>query len=226
MNLRFFDWIWHIRGSVTLAPEQSSDDAFDRLRPLFREVGTSHERTLDTLTFSKIDPVAQDKMAVFDSGVLQVQKGAAGSVLYYHLTSRALLLCFLAPLLFLGFAQLTVALGKWDKPSSETRDDAKKGDKADAQPPMNPIDRFFGAPAPAKEKTAAQKAADKEKKNSPTSAYVLALLFSGLYAAGRILEAKKVKALFKAKLTGYPGTAKQSLAARRSESRKHALDEV
>ena len=55
MNLRIIDWIWHIRGSVALAPEQSSDDAFDRLAPLFRQTGTSHERTNDRLIFRKKD---------------------------------------------------------------------------------------------------------------------------------------------------------------------------
>ena len=92
MNLRFIDWIWHVRGSLTLAPEQSSDDAFNRLDSLFRQTGTSHERTNDTLIFRKKDQAAQDKMSVFDGGVLQIEKGVAGSVLRYHLISRALLL--------------------------------------------------------------------------------------------------------------------------------------
>ncbi len=68
MNLRFIDWIWHVRGSLALAPGQSGDDAFDRLDPLFRQVGTSHERTDDTLVFRKKDQAAQDKMSVFECG--------------------------------------------------------------------------------------------------------------------------------------------------------------
>ena len=91
MNLRFIDWIWHVRGSLELAPGQSSQEALERLDPLFHETGTSHERADDTLTFRKKDQPAQDKMSVFDSGVLRIEKRAAGSVLRYHLVSRTLL---------------------------------------------------------------------------------------------------------------------------------------
>src|SRR5688572_3129530 len=66
---RFIDWIWNIRGSLALAPEQSSDEAFGRLDPLFRQTGTRHDRTNDTLTFRKTDQAAQDKMSIFDRGV-------------------------------------------------------------------------------------------------------------------------------------------------------------
>ncbi|WP_159976791.1 MULTISPECIES: hypothetical protein [unclassified Novosphingobium] len=204
MNARFIDWIWHVRGSLALAPEQSSDDAFDRLRPLFRETGTSHERTSDTLTFRKKDQAAQDKMSVFDGGVLQIEKGTAGSVLHYRLTSRALLFCFLAPLLFLGFAQLTIAMGKLEKPSTEAEDKAGKDSKAakkQAEVPMNPIDKALGAPAPEKpKKDGADKAKERDKKHSPTSAYVFAAIFAALYVIGRILEDRRLRALFKKSL--------------------------
>ena len=109
VNLRFIDWIWHVRGSLTLSPGQSSDDAFNRLDPLFRQTGTSHQRTSDTLSFRKKNQAAQDRMSVFNGGALRIEKGMAGSVLHYHLTSRALLFCFLAPLLFLCIAQFTIA---------------------------------------------------------------------------------------------------------------------
>ena len=87
MTLRFIDWIWHVRGSLALAPQQTSD-AFARLAPLFGQAGTSHDRTQDTLTFRKKDPAAQDKMSIFNAGVLQIENGSAGPVLRYHLTSR------------------------------------------------------------------------------------------------------------------------------------------
>lgn len=200
MNARFIDWIWHVRGSLTLAPEQSNDDAFDRLRPLFRETGTSHELASDTLTFRKKDQAAQDKMSVFDGGVLQIEKGTAGSVLHYCLTSRALLFCFLAPLLFLGFAQLTVAIGKFEKAPTEAEDKAGK-DKKKAEVPMNPIDKALGAPAPEKpKKDGADKAKERDKKHSPTSAYVFAAIFAALYVIGRILEDRRLKALFRKSL--------------------------
>jgi hypothetical protein len=210
VNPRFIDWIWHIRGSLALAPEQSTDEAFGRLDPLFRQTGTSHDRTKDTLTFRKKDQAAQDKMSVFDGGVLHIEKGVPGPVLRYHLTSRALLFCFLAPLLFLGFAQLTIALGKLDKPSTEAvgksgkaSDASKKPEKKHAALPQNPIDKALGAPAPEKpKKEGADKSEKEKKKHSPTAAYVFAGIFAALYLGGRILEDWLVKALFKKRLLG------------------------
>ena len=199
MNLRFIDWIWHIRGSLALAPGQSGNQAFDRLDPLFRQTGTSHQRTSDTLVFRKKDQAAQDKMSVFDGGVLRVERGAAGAVLRYHLISRALLFCFLAPLLFLGIAQFTIVVVKHQKPSA----DAAKSKKKDAQMPMNPIDKALGAPAPEKpKKDGADKAEGKDKKPSPTPAYVFAAIFACLYVVGRILEDRLIKAQFKKRLLG------------------------
>lgn len=202
MNSRFIDWIWHIRGSLALGPEQSSDEAFGRLDPLFRQTGTSHDRMNDTLTFRKKDQAAQDKMSIFDGGVLQIEKGVAGPVLHYHLTSRALLFCFLAPLLFLGFAQATIAIGKLEKPATEAAG-KKKPEKKDAELPQNPIDKALGAPAPEKpRKDGAGKSEEDDKKPSPTSAYVFAAIFAALYVVGRILEDRLVKVLFKKSLLG------------------------
>lgn len=203
MNLRLIDWIWHIRGSLALAPGQSSDDAFDRLDPLFRESGTSHDRAKDTLTFRKKDQAAQDKMSVFDGGVLKIENGVAGSRLHYHLTSRALLFCFLAPLLFLGVAQFTIALGKLEKPSTEASSASKKPKKKDAALLQNPIDKALGAPAPEKpKKDGAGKSEGEDKKPSPTPAYVFAGIFAALYLVGRILEDRLAKRLFKRSLLG------------------------
>jgi hypothetical protein len=200
VNLRFIDWIWHVRGSLALAPGQSGNQAFDRLDPLFRQTGTSHERTSDTLTFRKKDQAAQDKMSVFDSGVMRIESGAAGAVLRYHLISRALLFCFLAPLLFLGIAQFTITVIKDQKPST----DAAKSAKKEAQVlPMNPIDKALGAPAPEKpKKDGADKAEGKHKKPSPTPAYVFAGIFAFLYLVGRILEDRLIKAQFRRRLLG------------------------
>ena len=203
MNSRFIDWIWHIRGSLALAPEQSSDEAFGRLDPLFRQTGTSRERTNDTLTFRKKDQAAQDKMSIFDGGVLRIEKGVDGSVLHYHLTSRALLFCFLAPLLFLSFAQLTMTINKLEKPPTEATDKSKKAKKKDAAQPQNPIDKALGAPAPEKpKKDGAGKSEEEDKKPTPTAAYVFAAIFAALYVVGRILEDRLTKALFKKSLLG------------------------
>lgn len=200
MNRRFIEWIWHVRGSVPLAPRQSADEAFDRLEPLFRQAGTNHERADDMLIFTKKDQAAQDKMSVFDAGVLHVEQGAAGSVLRYCLTSRALLFCFLAPLLFLGLAQLTIVASRYQKPPAESAEKAKK-DK-DVELPMNPVDKALGAPAPEKPKKdkKGEKGEDDKDKLSPTPAYVFAGIFAALYVVGRILEARLVKGLFRKQL--------------------------
>lgn len=202
MNLRFIDWIWHVRGSLDLASGQSTQEALERLDPLFHETGTSHERAGDTLTFRKKDQPAQDKMSVFDHGVLRVEKGAAGAVLRYHLVSRTLLFCFLLPFIFLAIAQLTIAIGKTEKPPAAKASDASYKAAADKGPvPLNPIDKFLGAPAPEKPKKGeAEKAGKRGKKASPTSAYVFAGMFAILYVIGRILEDRLVKRLFRKRL--------------------------
>ena len=206
-TLRFFDWIWHIRGSVPLGAVQSSEEAFGRLDPLFEQPGTTRACASDTLTFDKKNQLAQDKLSVFDSGVLQIEQAATGPVLRYHLVSRALLYCFLAPLLFLGVAQLTVSLGELAKPTAEekakaeAKEKAKKKDK-EAALQLNPVDKLLGAPAPEKpddEKKAKEKKKEEDeapKGFSPTPAYVFAGIFAALYVLGRILEAWLIKRLF------------------------------
>jgi hypothetical protein len=208
MNLRFIDWIWHVRGSVPLAPGQSSDDAFDRLDSLFHQPNTSHERANDTLIFLKKDQLAQDKLSVFDGGVLQIENSQARPVLRYDLTSRALLACFLAPLLFLCLAQFTIVLVKHQKSSAEAAstsgkaaDEKKNAAKKKVEVPMNPIDKALGAPEPEKPKKDG-KDKDEKKKPSPTPAYVFASLFALLYVVGRILEDRLVKARFAKSLLG------------------------
>jgi hypothetical protein len=201
MNARIIDWIWHVRGSLPLTPGQTPDEAFDRLEPLFGEAGTSHTRRDATLTFTKKDQAAQDKMAVFDHGELRIEESPTGPILRYRLNSRALLLCFLAPLLFLGLAQLTVLLARPEKPDTAQVDaSGKPVGKKKAERPMNPIDKALGMPAPEKPKDG-----DKDKKSNPrkpstTPAYVFAGLFAALYVIGRFLEAWLIKGLFRKRL--------------------------
>ena len=197
---RFIDWIWTIRGTLTLPPGQSSDEAFGRLDPLFRQAGTSHDRIGDTLTFRKKGADAQDRMSIFDRGLLRIEKRASGAMLHYRLTSRALLFCLLAPLLFLGFAQATIIIRKLD--TSTAAADKKKPEKKEAELPQHPIDKALGAPAPEKKKDGADKSKDDDKKPKPTAAYVLAALFAALYLVGRILEDWLGRRLFGKSLTG------------------------
>jgi hypothetical protein len=203
VNFPFIDRIWRVKGSLTLEAPLSPADAFDKLDPLFQAAGTSHRIDGDTLTFSKKNALAQDKMSIFDGGVLKIEKGVAGSVLHYHLTSRALLFCFLAPLLFLGFAQLTVAVGMLEKTSTEASEKSKKDDKEeDAELPQHPIDKALGAPAPEKpKKDGKDKDEEEDDGPSPTPAYVFAAIFAALYAGGRLLEPWLIKSAFRKSLS-------------------------
>lgn len=202
INFGLVDWIWNVRGSIPVEPAQSNDEAFDKLDILFREYGTTHERIGDAITFSKKDQAAQDKMSVFDAGVLKIDQGIGGAVLHYRLSSRALLFCFCMPLLFLFFAQATVIIGKWQKPTAEAAEKAKKLDKKDAvAKELNPIDKFLGAPTPDKPKKDGAKKPE-DTKHSPTSAYVFAAMFAVLYVIGRFLEQWLVRSLFKKTLRG------------------------
>jgi hypothetical protein len=205
--LHYIDWLWHVRGSVALPEGQSADEAFARLDPLFHEPGTSYERNGDTLIFHKKDPVAQDKLSVFDSGVLAIAPGETGPLLSYRLRSPTLLFCLLLPLFFLGIAKLTIEVGEHQKPPVEK---AEKPDKA-AEIPLHPIDKLLGAPEPEKKKAvgtdkaskakaAAEKAKKQKEKFSPTPAYVFAGIFAFLYIVGRILEDWLLKRLFRKRL--------------------------
>ncbi|MFT4027312.1 MAG: hypothetical protein QM676_10990 [Novosphingobium sp.] len=200
MTPRFFERIWHISGSLALAPGQSSDEAFDRLDPLFRQRGTSRERSGDTLTFTKENQAPQDKMSIFDGGVLQIRRTAAGAVLYYNMKSKALLACFLAPLLFLFFSQLPGLLAKPENPA-EAAAKAAKAEAAAKKPPaqLHPIDKFLGAPAPEAPKKG-EESGRRSRKPSPMPGYVFAAFFAILYAAGRILEDRLIKRQFSKRL--------------------------
>ncbi len=209
---RLITWIWQIRGEVPLPAGQSAEEAFARLDPLFAHAGTTHARMGETLRVTKKDQLAQDPLSIVDSGTLRIEAAGEGAVLRYHLVSRALLYCFLAPLLFLAVGQLTVFLGTLEKPKAEEKgkkDDAKKDKNGDIQ--LNPVDKFLGAPAPEKpkdeKKDAAKGAGDKKKDGdeekkgfSPTPAYVFASIFAALWLLGRVLEPWLIKRLFKRSL--------------------------
>lgn len=211
VNTRFIDWIWNVRGSVSLPRGQSAHEAFDRLDPLFHEYGTTYTRSDDTLVFAKKDQPSQDRMAVFDSGVLTVDDSVQGPVLKYQLTSRILLFCFLAPLLFLAFGQLSVAVADWEEahmtPAEKAEIEKKEAAKKDKVLPQNPIDKFLGAPAPeAPKKDEKKKDGEKDEKKkpkglSPTPAYVFAGIFAVLYLIGRVLEDRLVQRLFRKRLS-------------------------
>lgn len=106
MNMPFIDRIWCVRGALGIDPPQSPGAVFSKLDGLFQEPGTAYEVKLDTLTFSKKAPVAQDRMATFSRGSLRVVEGGRGQQLVYELSSQALLFCFTMPFFFLAIAWL------------------------------------------------------------------------------------------------------------------------
>lgn len=202
--MRLIEKIWHVRGSVPLPAGQTADEALGRIAPLLHQVGTTHQRSGDAITFTKKDPAAQDKLAVFGKGELRVVAGdgSEGAVLRWHLVSPALLWCALAPLFFLAMAQLTIALDTFHLLPAEAQEGAAKPDaKAKPLPPMNPVDVFLGAPRPDAKKPGADKPAEKPgrrgKKPSATPAYVFAGIFAALYVIGRWLEAWLARRLFR-----------------------------
>jgi hypothetical protein len=200
MNLRYIDWIWHVRDSVPLPDGQSAAEALDRIEPMLDQMDTTHQRSDDTLTFHRKAPTPQDPLSVFEDGVLQVEETAQGRTLRYHLVSKALLFCFLLPLLFIGFGQLTLYVGAYQKAAAEAKEkaagDKKKKDEAKVLE-LNPIDKMLGAPAPEKP----EKGEEGGRKPSATAAYVFAGIFAFLYVVGRFLEPWLVRRRFRARLT-------------------------
>ncbi|MCZ8368914.1 MAG: hypothetical protein O9293_02925 [Porphyrobacter sp.] len=83
-----------------------------RSAPLLRTPGTTLVADGGVLTYSKRNPAAQDKLATFTRGGMWIESAGAGAVLRFDLFSHALLLCFLTPLLFLGFAQLAITINE------------------------------------------------------------------------------------------------------------------
>lgn len=187
MKLPYIDWIWRMKGRLPLHPFQSATQALNDLRPLFEEKNTTYHIDGDVLTFTKTKQLPQDKMSVFDGGTLRV----SGGMLHYDLISRAMLACFLAPLLFFAIGSAGVALDKWRNPPEVVKakaEAAKRRSKIKAEDvPMNPIDKFLGAPKPEKKKGDDEQG-KRNRKPSMKVAYSVMGVFFFLWISGRILE--------------------------------------
>jgi hypothetical protein len=207
LELPYIDRIWRAKGAVAIEEPLASEEAFARLDPLFQTPGTSYAVTGDTLTYSKHNPAAQDKLATFTSGTLRFEQKSGGSLLSFHVSSTALLLCFLAPLLFLGFAQMAHVVNAWEASAAEveTKDKAAEEGKDKEMPKakaeLHPIDKLLGAPEPEDPTTKKDKPEKKEKIRT-TPAYVLAVLFFVIYLVGRVLEPWLLKRTLRAALSG------------------------
>lgn len=202
MKLPLIDNIWRVRGEVPIDPALSPEEAFARLDPLLRTPGTTLTAAGTSLAYAKHNPAAQDKLATFTRGSLSIERAGAGAVLRFDLFSHALLLCFLAPLLFLGFAQMAIAINEWEKAGAEVSEKAKGDDKPKPVKKLNPVDEFLGAPAP--EDPNKKKDEKDEGRHSPDEGYFMAGVFALIYLVGRWLEPWLVRRRLRAALAGPP----------------------
>lgn len=205
LRVPYLEKIWRTEGSLIIDEPLTPEEAFARLDPLFQTDGTQYAVEGDTLGYLKTNPRAQDKLATFTSGTLRVDQAQGVTRLTYQAASTALLLCFLAPLLFLGFAQVAGEINAYERAKAEAEASAKKDKKDEAEekkkPQLHWIDQMLGAPAPKDPK------ADKDKKKEPkekirtTPAYVLAGLFFAIFLVGRVLEPWLLRRTFRQALT-------------------------
>jgi hypothetical protein len=123
--------------------------------------------------------------------------------------SHALLLAFLAPLLFLGFAQMAIAINAWEASGAEASEKAPKDEeKPKPVKKLNPVDEFLGAPAP--EDPNKKKKDEKEEdegRHSPDEGYFMAGVFALIYLVGRWLEPWLVRRRLRAALAASPPAA-------------------
>lgn len=199
MKFPIIDHIWRVRGHIPVDPALSSEEAFARLDPLLRTAGTTLRAEGDTLHYAKHNPAAQDKLATFTRGSLTIERMGTGAVLRFDLFSHALLMAFLAPLLFLGFAQLAVAANGWEKAGAAASETAKDDDEPKPVKALNPVDQFLGAPAP---DDPDKKKDEDEGRHSPDKGYFMAGLFAAIYLVGRWLEPWLARRRFRAALSG------------------------
>lgn len=208
LKLPLVDHIWRVRGEVPIDPALSPQEAFARLEPLVNTPGTRLAVEGEALIYAKHNPAAQDKLATFTRGRLWIERAGAGAVLRFDLFSHALLLCFLTPLLFLGFAQLAVTINAYEKASEEASEKAKKDeDKPKPVKKLHPVDEFLGAPAPEDPNKKKDEKKKDEGRHSPEPGYFLAGLFAAIYLVGRWLEPWLVRRRFRAALAGPPPAA-------------------
>lgn len=188
MRLPIIDHIWRVRGEVPVDSSLTPEEVFARLGPLLRTHGTALTVEGETLVYAKRNPAAQDKLATFNRGTFRIEPAGAGAVLRFDLFSNALLLSFLAPLLFLGFAQSAIAINAWEAAAEASEKSEKKDDeKPKPVRKLNPVDEFLGAPAPEDPNKKKDEKKD-EGRHSPDKAYFLAGLFGVTYLVGRWLE--------------------------------------
>ncbi len=181
---RLTDWIWHIHGSVPLDPGQSPTRR-STARSAVPHTGTARERNGDTLTFTSATRRRRTGWRCSAAhAVIEAQAEGWSCAIG---SDKALLYCFLAPLLFLAFAQATVALGKLESPRSRPRSRRRRKTPA----PLNPIDKRSARRHPSNPRRRAGDD-DKDKKPSPTAAMSSPGSSPRSMRSGRVFEARRV----------------------------------
>jgi hypothetical protein len=209
INLPYVDRIWRVRNTLPLEDGIGAGEAFERLDPLLQTEGTHYTIEGDTLSYTKENPAAQDKLATFTRGTLTVAEENGRRVLAYDLSSTALALCFLAPLFFMALAFLAMGLNTLH-PADPDREGKEESEEARPDPRLHWIDQMFGAPAPETKEEREQRRAEerrdgeKEKKefHASTPAFVLAGIFAAIYAVGRLLEPYLMRRTLRTALRG------------------------
>ena len=180
------DRIWRSRGVLPVEPPLPAPEILDRLSGLFDEGEFEIDRANRRLGYRKPNPAAQDKLATFSNGSLELAGDNQSQLLRYDVGSPALLLTFLAPLLFLALAQGFVMLGQWEE--SKEASQAEEEDEEDEEPgELHWFDQMLGAPAP-EDPDEDEEEDEEDDDYSPRDAYGLAALFALFYLVGRFLE--------------------------------------
>lgn len=207
-----------MKSSVTFEERWSPAEVFHRLGVLLDTQGTDVSVDGNTLAYEKSNPAAQDKLATFTSGTLEVVEEDGGTRLSYDVASTALFLCFLAPLAFLAFGQFAAFINEIEKPGliAELEEEKQKEEEAGKDEKvieLHWIDQMLGAPAPEKPGEEDDEEATRdgtrwereeeevEGNHSPVTAYVIAGIFAAIYLVGRFLEPYLLKRTFRWALT-------------------------
>jgi hypothetical protein len=201
-SLPVIDHVWRVRGEVPIDPPLAPEEALARIAPLLDTPGSTYAITGPRLHYVKRNPAAQDRLATFTRGRFEVATCGARQVLRFDVFSHALLLCFLAPLLFLAFAQAAIVINEWEKATEAAEASGKPEDKPKVVRKLHPIDAFLGAPAP--EDPARKKKDKDEGPHSPKRGYFFAGLFLAVYVVGRWLEPWLLRRRLRAALAAAP----------------------
>lgn len=199
MKLPFIDRIWVARGTLELEQQLDPREAFNRLAPLFDPKEIELNSQSSTLTYRKANPEAQHKLATFSSGTLEFQSRGDTSEITYRVRSLALLLTFLAPLLFLAFGQTIVGIGMVNQ--ALTAEEEKEDEEEKEPGELHWIDEMLGAPAPENPEDDEDEE-EEDEDHSPMQAYGLAGVFALIYLIGRILEPRLFRSTLRKALAG------------------------